>query len=362
MLAEKHARLRAELRRYRTVEVKTHPIATSVLEAVFSRGDRRLGRVLVDAWRRGARFDGWDDKLDAAAWKDAFAAAEIDPRQYLQPLARDAVLPWDHIDTRVKKSRLVGGARRGPAERADARLPRAVLRRMPRLRGAGLEEGRPAGPDRTGRRARGPGGRARGDHPPLSGLLFQAGQGPLPVPHRPHPHHPEELPAGRDRGPQDPGLPSEDGFRLRSGPAPRHGGHEGGPGIPLRPPDRAPRFPGPGQQERPARHQVLGPAGPRRGLAVAPQAAGQAGLLARPRRARPSARRGAPGSSGSPLARFKAGHPGAEADLELAGRRLVLALPPDPAKGARVQDIVREIFGVEEPVFLIRRDRIAVKN
>ena len=53
VLADKQTALRTELRRHRTVEVKTHAVATSVLEAVFSRGDRRLGRVLIDAWRRG---------------------------------------------------------------------------------------------------------------------------------------------------------------------------------------------------------------------------------------------------------------------------------------------------------------------
>ncbi|MCX6573430.1 MAG: hypothetical protein NTX99_05505, partial [Candidatus Aminicenantes bacterium] len=45
-----------------------------------------------------------------------------------------------------------------------------------------------------------------------------------------------------------------------------------------------------------------------------------------------------------------------------AGRRLVLSLPPDPAKGARAQDIVREIFGIEDPVYVLRRDAVVLKT
>ena len=57
------------------------------------------------------------------------------------------------------------------------------------------------------------------------------------------------------------------------------------------------------------------------------------------------------------LARFKVARAGAAADRSISpAGALVLALPPDPAQGSRVQDIVREVFGVEEPVFLIRRD------
>ena len=62
------------------------------------------------------------------------------------------------------------------------------------------------------------------------------------------------------------------------------------------------------------------------------------------------------------IGRFKAGGTGAAAmEFRLSGRRLVLGLPPDPAKGLRAQDIVREVFGVEDPVFLIRRDEVVLK-
>jgi hypothetical protein len=65
----------------------------------------------------------------------------------------------------------------------------------------------------------------------------------------------------------------------------------------------------------------------------------------------------------SGLDRFKKALPGAAGvDFRFTGRRLVLRLPPDPAKGARAQDIVQGVFGIEDPVFLIRRDAVALKN
>jgi hypothetical protein len=60
--------------------------------------------------------------------------------------------------------------------------------------------------------------------------------------------------------------------------------------------------------------------------------------------------------------RFRAAHGGAPGEMRLAGRRLVLSLPPDPAKGARAQDLVREIFGIEDPVYVLRRDAVVLKT
>jgi radical SAM family uncharacterized protein len=78
------------------------------LEAWFSRGDRRLGKVLLEAHRRGARFDAWQDEFKAGAWKDAFAAAGLDPAWYNQRLRSDGeIFPWDHIDAAVKKKFLL---------------------------------------------------------------------------------------------------------------------------------------------------------------------------------------------------------------------------------------------------------------
>jgi radical SAM family uncharacterized protein/radical SAM-linked protein len=106
-LGEKQRFIRSRLSRFRSVAIKAHPTRSSVLEAVFSRGDRRLGQVVIQAWERGARFDSWKDQFDFARWADAFAAQGIDYRTYLGSLEREAVLPWDHIETGIKKKFLL---------------------------------------------------------------------------------------------------------------------------------------------------------------------------------------------------------------------------------------------------------------
>ena len=74
------------------------------LEAVLSRGDRRLGAVIRRAWQLGARFDGWSDQFRADAWKQAFHEAGLDPAFYAaRQRAEDEVLPWDHLDAGVTK-------------------------------------------------------------------------------------------------------------------------------------------------------------------------------------------------------------------------------------------------------------------
>jgi len=99
------------------VQVKDHPLESSLLEAVFSRGDRRLGDVLQRAWSGGARFDSWRDHFRFNLWLEAFAGAGVDERLYLGPLPRSAVLPWDHIRTGIKKAFL--SAERDKALRAE---------------------------------------------------------------------------------------------------------------------------------------------------------------------------------------------------------------------------------------------------
>lgn len=105
-LSEKQEYLRSELRRSRSVEFKKHPVETSLLEAVFSRGDRRLSGVLKAAWDKGARFDSWGDHLNVDLWHEAFVREGVSPEDYWKEIDIEAVLPWDHIDTKIRKSHL----------------------------------------------------------------------------------------------------------------------------------------------------------------------------------------------------------------------------------------------------------------
>jgi len=81
-----------------TVRIKTHSVERSVLEAVFSRGDRRLSDVIEHAYRHGARFDGWDECFKPELWRDAFDATGIDPDWYAhRERSADEVFPWAHL-------------------------------------------------------------------------------------------------------------------------------------------------------------------------------------------------------------------------------------------------------------------------
>jgi radical SAM-linked protein len=101
-LERKQARIGARVRR--GVNFKHHSSRTSFIEAVFSRGDRALCDVLEQAWRRGARFDGWDEHFAPEAWRAAFAATGVSPEFYAySDLDPARPLPWHVIDSRVNR-------------------------------------------------------------------------------------------------------------------------------------------------------------------------------------------------------------------------------------------------------------------
>jgi radical SAM family uncharacterized protein len=80
----------------------------TLLEAVLSRGDRRLGAVILRAWQLGARFDGWSDQFKVEAWRQAFQESGLEMGFYTRrSRAQDEVFPWDHIDAGVTKRYLL---------------------------------------------------------------------------------------------------------------------------------------------------------------------------------------------------------------------------------------------------------------
>lgn len=107
VLADKIHFVKSAAGKMRSVEFKDHAVETSILEAVFSRGDRRLTPVLLEAWKRGARFDGWGDRLDRSVWDQAFQACGVDSERYLGAVPGGAELPWDVIDTGIDKAHLL---------------------------------------------------------------------------------------------------------------------------------------------------------------------------------------------------------------------------------------------------------------
>ncbi len=89
------------LRKRPGVELNYHDPVTSVLEMIFSRGDRRLARVIERAYRMGARFDSWDETFDMQRWLKACEDEGIDPDFYSKEIPLEATLPWSHLSTGV---------------------------------------------------------------------------------------------------------------------------------------------------------------------------------------------------------------------------------------------------------------------
>lgn len=82
-----------------------HEAEISYIEAVLSRGDRRLSKAIVAAWRRGARLEGWSEHFNFALWEKAFRETGIDPAFYAyRPRRDDEVFPWDHLDFGISKA------------------------------------------------------------------------------------------------------------------------------------------------------------------------------------------------------------------------------------------------------------------
>ena len=101
----------------KSIEYDYHSPDLSRLEAVFARGDRRLGPVIETAMRSGARLDGWDEYFNYAKWYDAFRTCGIEEDFYtVRGYGEEEILPWDTIDVGVSKRFLQLERKRAYAE------------------------------------------------------------------------------------------------------------------------------------------------------------------------------------------------------------------------------------------------------
>lgn len=105
---EDKARFLKENIRSKKIVYNWHNSDISLLEAVFAKGDRRLGEVLITAQKLGCKFDGWSDFFDFDRWLKAFDSCGIAPEFYaLRRIGYDEILPWDYADIGVPKSYLI---------------------------------------------------------------------------------------------------------------------------------------------------------------------------------------------------------------------------------------------------------------
>lgn len=87
---------------------KWHDPAMSLMEGVFARGDRRLAPVIVEAYKKGARFDGWSEEFDMELWRSAMKSEGLDIDFYTRRSRSESeILPWDHLSSGVTKEFLL---------------------------------------------------------------------------------------------------------------------------------------------------------------------------------------------------------------------------------------------------------------
>ena len=106
-LVEKQRHL-AECITDKKIRYTYHDAKVSRVEAIFARGDRRVGKAIARAVELGANLEAWDEFFDYDRWMQSFADAGLDPDFYTtRGFSEDEILPWDMIDIGVTKAFLL---------------------------------------------------------------------------------------------------------------------------------------------------------------------------------------------------------------------------------------------------------------
>ena len=129
LLHEKQRYLREKFKGMKGVRFAHHETPISFLEAVFARGDRRLGKVLLYARQAGSQFDSWQDHFNLDWYTEAFEKAGIDPKFYAyRERSLDELMPWDHIHCGVTNEFMLRELRRAKAGKTTPDCRQGCLR------------------------------------------------------------------------------------------------------------------------------------------------------------------------------------------------------------------------------------------
>ena len=102
-IREKQDTLKHEMKS-KIINYNWHDADLSILEGVFARGDRKLNKVLISAYKKGCRLDGWNEHFKYDKWMEAFEENKIDYSFYNhRERSYEEILPWDFIDIGVSK-------------------------------------------------------------------------------------------------------------------------------------------------------------------------------------------------------------------------------------------------------------------
>jgi len=99
--------LKDRFRSVRGAKMTWHEPKEAEIETMLSLGDRRMGRAILEVWRRGGRFDAWSEHFSWERWNDALEAADVPKSRHLREKDLKETLPWDVVDAFIRKPFLV---------------------------------------------------------------------------------------------------------------------------------------------------------------------------------------------------------------------------------------------------------------
>jgi len=90
--------------RNRVYEIRWHDPYSTSIESALGRGGRNIGKVILNAWNAGAKFDSWSEHFDAQRWMTAFSSEGLDLNGFAErDISTEEILPWDHINIGINK-------------------------------------------------------------------------------------------------------------------------------------------------------------------------------------------------------------------------------------------------------------------
>ncbi len=102
---EKIRIIKGSVKRVRGIKIRGSSSYRSIVEGIFSRGDRKVGNILLNAYKNGAIFDDWKEEFKENIWKNSINL--YSSYDYLGAISIDKILPWDFIDTGISKRFLI---------------------------------------------------------------------------------------------------------------------------------------------------------------------------------------------------------------------------------------------------------------
>ncbi len=102
-LLKKATLIKEQFKRQKFIKISYHDVNSSFLECLLGRGGREVGKIILKAYKAGAKFDGWREYFDASIWQKVISDSGFERSDIIAGIDLDETLPWDHIDLGISK-------------------------------------------------------------------------------------------------------------------------------------------------------------------------------------------------------------------------------------------------------------------